>query len=164
MLSKKKLKSSLWIFVREHKRNLFMTIERTYLGILDQSFSNRQQRFSVWYICTLLSPFWFVEFQVLSSSSMCFLNSFLTIWISSIQNCKPLLSSVCALYREACWSYHLLSVVNAFTQIVLLSMCFIMNPAKTIILSLIHNIRVPFILRHTDKEKLFEDVITCFEL
>ena len=164
MLSKKKLKSSLWIFVREHKRNLFMTIERTYLGILDQSFSNRQQRFSVWYIFTRLSPFWFVEFQVLSSSSMCFLNSFLTIWISSIQNCKPLLSSVCALYREACWSYHLLSVVNAFAQIVLLSMCFIMNPAKTIILSLIHNIRVPFILRHIVKEKLFEDVITCFEL
>ena len=164
MLSKKKLKSSLWIFVREHKRNLFMTIERTYLGILDQSFSNRQQRFSVWYIFTLLSPLWFVEFQIVSSSSMFFLNSFLTIWISSIQNCKPLLSSVCALYREACWSYHLLSVVNAFTQIVLLSMCFIMNPAKTIILSLIHNIRVPFILRHTVKEKLFEDVITCFEL
>ena len=50
MLSKKKLKSSLWIFVREHKRNLFMTIERTYLGILDQSFSNWQQRFSVWYL------------------------------------------------------------------------------------------------------------------
>ena len=27
-------------------------------------------------------------------------NSFLTIWISSIQNCKPLLSSVCASYRK----------------------------------------------------------------
>ena len=164
MLSKKKLKSSLWIFVREHKRNLFMTIERTYLGILDQSFSNRQQRFSVWYICTLLSPFWFVEFQVLSSSSMCFLNSFLTIWISSIQNCKPLLSSVCALYREACWSYHLLSVVNAFTQIVLLSMCFIMSPEKRFIYLCVLSTVLPFCFKTYSQRKLFEDVITCFEL
>ena len=164
MLSKKKLKSSLWIFVREHKRNLFMTIERTYLGILDQSFSNRQQRFSVWYIFTLLSPLWFVKFHILSSSSMCFLNSFLTIWISSIQNCKPLLSSVCALYREACWSYHLLSVVNAFTQIVLLSMCFIMSPEKRFIYLCVLSTVLPFCFKTYGQRKLFEDVITCFEL
>ena len=58
------------------------------------------------------------KYEVSSSTNTCNELFSHTIWISSIQNCKPLLSSVCALYRkeEAFWSYHLLPFVNAFTN------------------------------------------------
>ena len=121
----------MYIFVRGHKRNLFMTIERTCLSILDQSFLQPiKPEISCVYLWAIKRLVQTSNYEISSSTNTCNELFSHTIWISSIQNCKPLLSSVCALYRkeEAFWSYHLLPFVNAFTQIVLQGDCIVCIP------------------------------------